>query len=435
MVLEPTTGFSSASARGNETASSHTEKVDQIDMASEASTTSSVTLDQLPEEVLHIIAAFLEPADVIGGLMRTNEHLHRIFSDEEYWRIRIKRRWPSTYPIISDRTQSRNVWKKRACTREAQYNKFSSEAKTPLQNVSFGAEHGGFHFSDINAMCFINNGDVLASGGRDRQLILWDITAIKRNYEQKVEPVSAATVQTILHTHGGWVWSVQNVGNSLSAGSWDGAIHIFDLDHSTDKSNNFKCEQAVTCHLWHKDLVIAGTIMGSIVVFDVRAGPKSVYKRKQSVNQDAVLGVQCVDDYVVTVGADKKFHVLDLGRQDFVIKRSIPNNDFGTKIVAKEGHVWVGTKHGQILLYDAEEFELVENFTEVMGHTEHITGLHFDAGHLATCGLDRKAQMVQPTKSAETIWKTKSDTGFTAMDFSKDCTMALAWGSTVGLWW
>lgn len=63
--------------------------------------------------------------------------------------------------------------------------------------------------------------------------------------------------------------------------------------------------------------------MGALVVFDVRSGPKPIYKRRQSSNQDAVLGIQCVDDFVVTVGADKKLHVLNLSRQDFVIKRSV----------------------------------------------------------------------------------------------------------------
>lgn len=71
----------------------------------------------------------------------------------------------------------------------------------------------------------------------------------------------------------------------------------------------------------------------------------------------------------------------------------------------------MGTKHGQILLYNANEFELVEDFTEAMGHTDHITGLHYDAGHLATCALDKKAQMVQPTRKADVIWQTKKDLG------------------------
>ena len=62
---------------------------------------SPVTLDQLPEEVLYHIATFLDPADVIRGLMETNKHLHRIFASDEYWRVRIKHRWPFPYPIIS----------------------------------------------------------------------------------------------------------------------------------------------------------------------------------------------------------------------------------------------------------------------------------------------------------------------------------------------
>jgi outer membrane protein assembly factor BamB len=89
----------------------------------------------------------------------------------------------------------------------------------------------------------------------------------------------------------------------------------------------------------------------------------------------------------------------------------MPNNDYGTQLCVEDGNIWVGTKRGQVFLYDQDDFELVENLTSAIGHNNQITGLHCDAGHVLTCAMDRSARMNQPTRSADLIWQYQADAG------------------------
>ncbi|OWA55688.1 hypothetical protein BV898_20076, partial [Hypsibius exemplaris] len=136
-----------------------------------------------------------------------------------------------------------------------------------------------------------------------------------------------ADFQSLLHTHAGWVWSLQSHGSLLSSGAWDCTINVSDLNHSVGAAapkTTLKTTGSVTCHMWEGDRTIAGTFIGGVALFDTRAKTEPVFQKSQA-HRHAVLGVHMENDRVILIGSDKKLQILDVRAGEFSIKKPIPN--------------------------------------------------------------------------------------------------------------
>lgn len=63
----------------------------------------SVTLTDLPLEILLHIASFLKPQEIVCSLCQVCKTLYDIFSHDHYWRTRISVRWPQKYPVLDSK--------------------------------------------------------------------------------------------------------------------------------------------------------------------------------------------------------------------------------------------------------------------------------------------------------------------------------------------
>ena len=61
---------------------------------------SAAALDRLPPELIQHIGGFLRPEEIVQSLTGTNRLMHSIFAPDEYFRVRLKKKWPASYPII-----------------------------------------------------------------------------------------------------------------------------------------------------------------------------------------------------------------------------------------------------------------------------------------------------------------------------------------------
>ena len=63
----------------------------------------SVTLTDLPLEILLHIASFLKPQEIVCSLCQVCKTLYDIFSHDHYWRTRITVRWAQKYPVLDSK--------------------------------------------------------------------------------------------------------------------------------------------------------------------------------------------------------------------------------------------------------------------------------------------------------------------------------------------
>lgn len=63
----------------------------------------SLTLTDLPVEVLIHMASFLESRVIITSLYGVCKLFYELFSDDKYWKTRISQRWQKQYPVIESK--------------------------------------------------------------------------------------------------------------------------------------------------------------------------------------------------------------------------------------------------------------------------------------------------------------------------------------------
>lgn len=86
----------------------------------------SMTVTDLPLEILLHIASFLKPQEIVCSLCQVCKTLYDIFSHDHYWRTRITVRWPQKYPVL-DREDFN--WQKACMEREEIHSQWSDPGK------------------------------------------------------------------------------------------------------------------------------------------------------------------------------------------------------------------------------------------------------------------------------------------------------------------
>jgi len=66
----------------------------------ETSLSMEVSLGTIPLEILLHICEFLEAGVIINTLSRVCQAFHDLFTNEAYWQVRMKKRWPKKYPPV-----------------------------------------------------------------------------------------------------------------------------------------------------------------------------------------------------------------------------------------------------------------------------------------------------------------------------------------------
>ena len=63
----------------------------------------SLTLTDMPVEILLHIASFLQPKVIVTSLYPVCKTFYNIFSHDHYWKTRISGRWPQKYPVLDSK--------------------------------------------------------------------------------------------------------------------------------------------------------------------------------------------------------------------------------------------------------------------------------------------------------------------------------------------
>lgn len=344
---------------------------------------SVVTLDFLPYEIILHIVSYLDSEFIVSTLSKVCSSFRDLFDDVNFWKSRIRRRWPKEYPALPAKDPEMFDWKEACIKRELEFCYWSNVA-TKLDYFVF--EHG--LYGAVDTVHLVETGNLLAVGSRDRYLNILDVTKLKKEDES-----SSVSCRIFCkdNAHDGWIWTINSFDRTLSTGSWDTRIRFWDLP-TMAQIHEAKANSAILCSHFESNLYIAGGYDKNVYQFDPRlAGVLS----KNRYHSKPILCLLANDNYVMTGSEDSTVALYDRRRTGAVVKKQ-KLQQYPMSMSYDDGQLWVGDKGGSVHLLDASSGDLRLVKTYNVGHAQKVTGIIHTPGILITCSTDKTVKVLEP---------------------------------------
>uniref|UniRef100_A0A1B6CZ55 F-box domain-containing protein n=2 Tax=Clastoptera arizonana TaxID=38151 RepID=A0A1B6CZ55_9HEMI len=186
-----------------------------------------ISLHNLPVEIFLCICSFLNATTLHNKLRLVCKRFYDILSDESYWSIWMKRRWPLLKtPALEISNEDKKV------SLRSVYYHIDKELYLWCENGkrTRNIELKNFHIAEVDAVKLIQNGDIVITGSRDRNIALWKV------HEDSTQPFKYKA-----NAHLGWVWDMAiESGNRFYSGSWDSMIKLWDIEAELVQVSGFK---------------------------------------------------------------------------------------------------------------------------------------------------------------------------------------------------
>lgn len=350
----------------------------------------TVTLTDLPLEILLHIASFLQPHVIVCSLCQVCKTFYDIFSHDHYWKTRISLRWPQKYPVL-DREDFN--WQRACMEREEMHSQWSD----PSHNFHHFMFRDGF-FAAVDVVHLFQGGDILAIGSRDRHLNIVDL----RKFDcDKPDPYKDMVMFMDRKIHKGWVWSMASCDNILATGSWDTYVRLWNLgEGGVQFLSHIKCKSAILGLHFEPGFIAAGGFDKRLYMIDPRAPADVTIKRYHA---QPILSVTADDKYVITGSEDKVISVFD--RRAGKNYKKIQMDSFVMDLSYGDGQLWSGDKEGKLHLIDTRDglFDETNIQTVDVGHTGRLTGVVHTDGGIFTCSTDNSVKLVDPVLEPSVI--------------------------------
>ncbi|XP_041359838.1 F-box/WD repeat-containing protein 9-like [Gigantopelta aegis] len=376
-----------------------------------------LTLEDLPDIIILSICNFLD-AHVINMLMQMSMRFNHLLSGDHYWRMRIGHRWPKLYPAIPVDPFD---WQQ-ACVEREHAHKVWTNVDDCLEHFTYNA---GL-FASVDAVHLMQDGQLLATGSRDRYLSLLNLQKYDVN-----KPTSKGDMKIYSNCkiHKGWIWSIKSLDNVLATASWDTYIRRLDLNADLTMIDNFKCKSAVLdIHIEPNGIIAAG-YDSRLYLVDPREGAVTSMK----IHKRPVLCLSVDDHFIVSGSEDKTISVFD--RTAGKVMKTVELESFPMCLHCMDNQLWIGDKGGKLNLCDTTGgvFHLVDTYE--VGHLGKVTGIVSTRGALYTCSTDRTVKILEPTRNPDTINTLTSHTGDVAGISYQNRVLASAGSDVcVGIW-
>ncbi len=326
---------------------------------------------------------------------------------------------PSTSPLVN------------AAIAPAKYVKAAAPAFTLLQMYCG-------HSREVYAVSWSPDGKLIASGGRDESVQVWDATSGKQvlNYPGHSHWIGKGLVQAVM-------WSPD--GKHIASGSWDKTVRVWDVDTGSTLSTYRSYYDVVEAVAWSPDgkYIASGNRNGTVHVWDVANGKNIRTFRGHYANDPNVdiVAVAWSPDgkRVASASWDRTVKVWNalkkIKKNDYLIFRghsaevnTLAWSPDGTRI-ASGGRddlvrVWDSTNGGLYLTY--------------RGHRGYVVGIAWspDGARIASAGADKTVQVWEAATGKHICTYTGHNERVNAVEWSPDGTR-IASGSndkTVQVW-
>ncbi|XP_051159722.1 F-box/WD repeat-containing protein 9-like [Leptopilina boulardi] len=395
---------------------------DHEDDCQDESRTVSLSLLDLPVEVFLHICSFLDAGTLVHALGLVCKQFHEILNDDSLWKVRINQIWPNVkYPTLPPDEEDELFWKLSCIAVERQtslwYNEDSIE-KLSLSNV---------HYSTIDGVLLMHNGQLCISGARDRTLVLWRLP----NDENKC--LKSVTVDL---AHKGWIWDLTSINDTIYSCSWDRTIKAWTLSdagltHLTTYEMSLSGALLCVTSCPELSLFATGSFCKAVLLFDPRTNSNAVARYQE--HQRAVIRLAMNSNYILSASEDRTVAIWDHRMRRILNKTQISDDSFPRSLFMRKDIVYVGDKAAKLHILDPKKnYEHVKTYDTA--HNKGITGVHCTNGCLITGSLDKTVRVSSPTDPPQNLTTLNCGYGEIAgMDYSNEV-LAVSGIEAIEIW-
>ncbi|GBP84824.1 hypothetical protein EVAR_32723_1 [Eumeta japonica] len=212
----------------------------------------------------------------------------------------------------------------------------------------------------------VENGKLCISGGRDRSLILWDMSTIKPadEFECIHTSIKNQPAKICADAHLGWVWDLaadsENAATTVYSASWDNTVKAWDLNNGLAPLQTFQCGMSALSVVTSSNLVMAGLYSQKVLIFDIRAGPSHIASYKA--HRGPVLALDTYKSKVASVSEDKTLAIWDVTAGKILASdiKTSSERPYPVCISWSPAALYIGDSKGALHLVDPEHFKYVE---------------------------------------------------------------------------
>ena len=347
-----------------------------------------INLSQLPTAILLLIFIHIPAKQLVNNLSLVCKRFFELIDDPFLWKSRIFQSRMKPYPIVpllEENSCDIQFWQESAVEQENSH-------KTWISKEYDKFTYTDPHYAELDSLWLSECGRYCFTGGRDRQIVLWDLMLHKMQWQ--------------LTGHAGWVWDIIGLNNQCTkivSASWDNTVKFWDSERECCyltrkvKSPALSLAQIEA----HPDIVYFSLFNRSIGQIDCRAPDNKQETISTRDHRKSVLCLQSYrDNYLLSGGEDAFVKCFDVRQSNRALCQvKLPN--MVLSMHCRNENLLATTKDGNIYCYDPST---LQQSTVLKGvHQKSVMCVNYTKGCILSGSTDKTVQIIEPCIGAECI--------------------------------
>ncbi|XP_071579412.1 F-box/WD repeat-containing protein 9-like [Temnothorax nylanderi] len=385
-----------------------------------------LSLVQLPVEMFLHICSFLDASTLVHGLSLVCKQFYLILSDDpllHMWKARIDHILPNaSHSLLCLERPDKLFWKLSCVAIEKQTALWGQQGS--IKKLRFPHRYINktsvllMPVDGITYLVGANTCSLFCKKLSYREEPFYEVKHTKASYENCLTAIDRTVYISRSDTVNSWV--LTNTG----------LVHDRTYDPDIERSNRYDDLTCVSSYP-ERALFAAGSIYGTIYVFDSRSSNKPIYQYRPHTIYVTKLAMNT--EYILSTSKDQTVSVWDQRAGRTMKSITIPGeNVYPTYFDMRRDLVCVGDNKGKLhMLEPKNDFELVKSYSSY--HTREITGVRLTHGCLITSSWDGTIRISCPTDPPKPITTIRLEREYiSSMDYLND-TLAIV-GESLVVW-
>lgn len=382
------------------------------------------SLETLPTEILCKIFSLLDAqfiAEVVSKLCTRFAHM---LGDDSFWQAKLAATWPKPYPVPVAEDFD---WKEACIERERQFNQWTNW-EDEMRSVHIREAHIG----TIHSVLLMNGGSTCVTGSRDRSLKIW-------SFGDQDEPAAAGDhlLHSVDDAHGGWIWTLHNMGNTLISSSLDFTLKLWDVECGLCELKSFTMDKPALAMSRSDGEMILGCLDGMLYRYDPRepGEPSPCCSTLRS----AII-CMAADDRVVLAGTTGS-RMFTVDRRCWTLRRDLHmsfKEDYPSALSFDSRQLWMGTRNGNVHVIDMTtspcKILQTADLSSLRAQRGKVNGIRHTLGSVLVSFEYAPMVVLEPTLNPGVIFKGPEQQLVTRFDFEGG-TLAAALSEDLQIWW